>query len=155
MQSNDKLLENKAIPFVHIYESIKRHKEYIMEDGDIGICMLNPVSLHATYEEILNFLRNGNTNYIYIENMDSELKGLFCTDTDRILADTDSCFFVGEYFENNHKIKIVLSAEQLRDNFNNSNIYYVAEPRLVEKSIVTELYMQKLFSLISCQNGEH
>lgn len=65
-----------------------------MEDDDTGVCIAIPHAVNVPYQDLFSYLHNGKTDYIYIETIkDNKLTtGLLCTDKDRHLSDTDSCF---------------------------------------------------------------
>ena len=85
-------------PYFDIYAAIKDRKEMKMEDDDTGVCIAIPHAVNVPYQDLFSYLHNGKTDYIYIETIkDNKLTtGLLCTDKDRHLSDTDSCFFIGK-----------------------------------------------------------
>lgn len=115
----EKLL-NKSIPFVHLYKKIK-NMEHETINNITGNYVLLTVSLGVHYEDILNTLRNNTADYVYIDGFNESgskrFKGLFCTDGNREIADTDSCFVVGDLTikDKNNISNLVMTAGQLYD----------------------------------------
>lgn len=108
----------KAIPFLHLLKKINNSENETIKDIN-GNYVLLTVEICVKYEEILNTLRNNTADYIYIDGFNEignkRFKGLFCTDGHREIADTDSCFAVGDLTikDKNNINNLVMTARQM------------------------------------------
>lgn len=124
-------------PYFDIYAAIKDRKEMKMEDDDTGVCIAIPHAVNVPYQDLFSYLHNGKTDYIYIETIkDNKLTtGLLCTDKDRHLSDTDSCFFIGEI----DGTLYYLTGTEFREYYNVDAVFLVSIPTVVEKVLADEI----------------
>lgn len=130
-------LKEIAKPYFNIYMAIKNRREVKMEDDDEGVYIAIPQAVNVTYHDLFSYLHNGKTDYIYIETIkDNQITtGLLCTDKDRYLSDTDSCFFVGEI---NGRLYF-LTGDEFREYYSIDENFVVALPTVVEKVLADEI----------------
>lgn len=96
-------------------------------------------------QDLFSYLHNGKTDYIYIETIkDNKLTtGLLCTDKDRHLSDTDSCFFIGKMIGTLY----YLTGTEFREYYNVDAVFLVSIPlwwkRFWQMKFVKKLSLQQ------------
>lgn len=130
-------LNQIAKPYLDIYIAITTQKEVKMEDDDIGVYTAIPHAIDVAYSDLFTYLHNGTTDYIYIETLKENclVTGLLCTENDRNLSDTDSCFFIGKIGNDFY----LLSGMEFREYFSVDAKFTVSLPIVVEKVLVDEI----------------
>ena len=145
-------------PFIKMWLDIESRRTLFDFDKE-GFYNLLVKKADVCFEEVLNTIRNGFSNFVYVDGIYGNLqaRGLLFTDTEKQLVTSEKCNFVGVIKNNaGTKENAIFTATQLNE-FLGDNAKYIVCDIVFDELCKEDSFVKSAGSLISAlkENNEN